>query len=87
MSPSPSPAPPSAPTSRPLTLADRLRIEVAVWRLDTKLGELPRRSRIAHRKETRANLRAAALDVGSAKALRLWGSKIRVSACELYLCS
>ena len=49
---------------------DRLRIELAVWNLDQRLYELPRRTRIAHRRELRANLLEAAADVGARAALR-----------------
>lgn len=53
---------------------DRLRIERLVWGLDQRLYDLPRRSRIAHRREVRANLLSAAADVGTAEALRRVGS-------------
>ncbi|MFC8701111.1 hypothetical protein ACFUIV_02990, partial [Streptomyces anulatus] len=53
-----------------LTLADRLRIERAVWTLDSHLDNLPLRSKRAKRRETRANLHAAAADVGAAEAIR-----------------
>lgn len=52
---------------------DRLRIERLVWALDQQLYDLPRRSRIAHRREVRANLRAAAAEVGTSQALRRVG--------------
>ncbi|MFD0039966.1 hypothetical protein ACFVIZ_20310 [Streptomyces anulatus] len=58
-------------TSDPeLNLADRLRIERAVWTLDSHLDNLPLRSKRAKRRETRANLHAAAADVGTAEAIR-----------------
>jgi len=47
-----------------LTLKDRARIERAVWTLDSYLRNLPRKSRIAKRRELRVNLRAASADVG-----------------------
>jgi hypothetical protein len=53
---------------------DRLRIERAVWSLDQRLHDLPRATRIAHRKELRANLVAAAGDVGTTAALRDLGN-------------
>jgi hypothetical protein len=53
-----------------LNLIDRLRIERAVWSLDQRLYELPRRSRVASRRELRANLVAAARDVGAKTAVR-----------------
>ena len=53
-----------------LTFTDRLRIERAVWTLDGRLQDLPRTSRVAKRRELRANLRAAATDVGTAEAVR-----------------
>lgn len=48
----------------------RLRIERLVWTLDQRLYDLPRRSRIAHRREVRENLITAAADVGTSAALR-----------------
>ena len=39
-----------------LTWIDRLRIERAVWALDQRLYDLPRRSRIERRRELRGNL-------------------------------
>ena len=72
------PAVPPRPRSleRPLTvshdvnLVDRLRIERVVWSLDQRLYDLPRKTRIARRRELRDNLLAAAHDVGTAAALR-----------------
>lgn len=49
---------------------DRLRIEYAVWNLDQRLYDLPRKARIAHRRELRSNVIAAASDVGTSAALR-----------------
>lgn len=59
--------------SRKLTAFDRIRIERLVWTLDQKLYDLPRRSRIAKRREVRANLIEAAADHGAAEALRRLG--------------
>ncbi|MDU9001823.1 hypothetical protein [Streptomyces mirabilis] len=63
-----------------LTLTDRLRIERTVLLLDTHLSDLPRRSRLAKRREVRANLRDAAADVGTAEALRRLGEPRRLAA-------
>jgi hypothetical protein len=52
---------------------NRLRIERLVWSLDQRLYDLPRASRIATRREVRANLLEAARDVGAAEALRRVG--------------
>jgi hypothetical protein len=48
---------------------DRLRLERAVWTLDARLQDLPRRSRVAKRRELRNNLSDAAADVGATEAL------------------
>jgi hypothetical protein len=56
-----------------LTAFDRFRIECRVWALDQRLYDLPRRSRIARRREVRANLHAAAADHGVREALRRVG--------------
>ncbi|MCM3920420.1 hypothetical protein ND748_01795 [Frankia sp. AiPs1] len=53
----------------PHATLDRLRIERVVWTMDTRLQDLPRRSRIARRRELRDNLRAAAEDVGVGRAV------------------
>ena len=53
---------------------DRLRIERVVWLLDQRLYDLPRGSRIGHRREVRANLLSAAHDVGATAALRQLGN-------------
>jgi hypothetical protein len=66
--------------TRTLTLLDRLRIECAVWRLDSLLYDLRRRSRVAKRHEVRANLHAAAADVGTTEALRGLGGVRRLAA-------
>lgn len=62
-----------------LSLTDRLRIERAVWTLDSRLQDLPRRSRVAKRRELRDNLHAAAADVGTAEALRRLGDSRRLA--------
>ena len=53
---------------------DRVRIERVVWMLDQRLYDLPRRSRIDKRREVRANLRAAASDIGTREALARLGN-------------
>ena len=53
-----------------VNLIDRMRIERAVWSLDQRLYDLPRKTRIERRRELRTNLREAAHDVGTPKALR-----------------
>ena len=55
------------------SLTDRLRIERTVWTLDALLGDLPQRSRVAKRREMRANLAEAAADVGTVEAIRRLG--------------
>ncbi|CAJ62312.1 MULTISPECIES: hypothetical protein [Frankia] len=62
----------------PSTL-DRLRIERTVWTMNTRLQDLPRRSRTALRRELRADLHAAAADVGARQAVRQLGD-LRVLA-------
>jgi hypothetical protein len=57
-----------------MTWWNRLRIERLVWMLDQQLYDLPRQSRIATRREVRANLLDAARDVGTGPALRRVGS-------------
>jgi hypothetical protein len=63
-----------------VTGIDRLRIERAVWALDQRLYDLPRRSRIAKRREVRANLLTAARDVGTGEALRRLGASSQLAA-------
>lgn len=53
-----------------LNLLDRIRIERVVWTLDQRLYDLPRKVRIAHRRELRGNLAEAAGVVGVSAALR-----------------
>jgi hypothetical protein len=55
---------------RKLTVFDRVRIERLVWTLDQRLYDLPRASRIAKRREVRANLLEATADRGVGEALR-----------------
>ncbi|CAN0448950.1 unnamed protein product [Phaeothamnion confervicola] len=62
-----------------VSLVDRLRIERAVWTLDQRLYDLPRRVRIAHRRDVRANLLAAASDVGTRTALANLGDQRRLA--------
>jgi len=64
-----------------LTWTDRMRIERAVWTLDTYLQNLPRKSRVSKRRELRVNLRAASADVGADEALRRLGN-LRTIAAE-----
>ena len=64
-----------------LTWTDRIRIERAVWTLDTYLQKLPRKSRVSKRRELRVNLRAASADVGVHEALQRLGN-IRTIAAE-----
>jgi hypothetical protein len=59
---------------------DRLRIERIVWTLDQRLYDLPRRSRIAKRREVRENLLTAAHDIGTPAALRHLGNGRRLAA-------
>ena len=56
-----------------LTLVDRLRIEGRVWALDQQLYDLPRKQRIATRREVRSNLVSAAQSVGTRQALQTSG--------------
>jgi hypothetical protein len=62
-----------------ISLIDRLRIEGTVWALDQRLYDLPRRSRIAKRREVRDNLLTAASDVGTSAALRNLGGSRRLA--------
>src|SRR5204863_1033478 len=63
-----------------LTWLDRLRIERVVWALDQRLYDVPRNSRIAHRREVRQNLLSAAQDVGTTAALRNIGTSAQLAA-------
>ncbi|HSV67952.1 MAG TPA: hypothetical protein VLJ59_18910 [Mycobacteriales bacterium] len=62
-----------------ITWIDRLRIERVVWTLDQRLYDLPRRSRIAKRRELRDNILVAARDVGTSPALRRLGDSRRLA--------
>jgi hypothetical protein len=64
-----------------VTVIDRLRIERAVWELDQRLYDLPRKSRVAKRREVRENLLTATRDVGVSEALRNLGD-CRLLAAE-----
>jgi hypothetical protein len=64
----------------PITWMDRLRIERLVWTLDQRLYDLPRRSRVAHRREVRQNLQSAAADIGTSAALRGLGNSRELAA-------
>jgi hypothetical protein len=66
--------------ARPLTWFDRLRIERVAWTLDQRLYDLPRRARVAHRREVRQNLLTAAQDVGTSVALRNLGTTSQLAA-------
>jgi hypothetical protein len=66
-------------TSNP-TRIDRLRIEWTVWAFEYRLINMPHRLRVAKRREMRADLRAAAADVGTAEALRQLGSLRQLAA-------
>jgi hypothetical protein len=59
---------------------DRLRIERLVWMLDQRLYDLPRTTRVAHRREVRGNLVAAAQDVGIGTAIRNVGNSSQLAA-------
>jgi hypothetical protein len=66
--------------SSPVTWIDRLRIERVVWALDQRLYDVPRKSRVAKRREVRANLLTAAHDIGARAALRNIGSVPQLAA-------
>lgn len=66
-----------------LTWLDRVRIERVVWTLDQRLYDIPRNSRIAHRREVRQNLLSAAQDVGTTVALRNIGTTAQLAAAYL----
>lgn len=66
--------------SHALTVIDRLRIERVVWALDQRLYDLPRKSRIAKRREVRQNLLTASQDVGTAAALSHLGSSSQLAS-------
>jgi hypothetical protein len=82
MSPDPSPTPTTpAPDTPAVSFLDRLRIERVVWELDQHLYDLPRQSRIAKRREVRANLVTAAHEIGAKAAIGRLGSR-RLLAAE-----
>jgi len=64
-----------------LIWTDRLRIERAVWTLNSYLQTLPWRSQVSKRRELRVNLRAASADVGTKEALRRLGN-VRTMAAD-----
>jgi hypothetical protein len=64
-------------------IIDRLRIERLVWALDQQLYDLPRRTRIATRREVRTNLVDAAREIGTSAALQRIGSSRQLA--EQYL--
>ena len=66
-----------------LTWIDRLRIERTVWMLDQRLYDIPRESRIAHRREVRLNLLSAAQDIGTTAALRNIGTSVQLAAAYI----
>ena len=70
----------SASASPTITWIDRLRIELVVWTLDQRLYDLPRRSRVAHRREVRQNLLNAAADIGARAAVRRLGTSRELAA-------
>jgi hypothetical protein len=63
-----------------VTWIDRLRIEGVIWALDQRLYDLPRRSRIAKRREVRQNLLTAVTDIGIDEALRNLGNSRQLAA-------
>jgi hypothetical protein len=64
----------------PIPWRDRLRLERAVWAVDRRLQDLPRSSRVATRRELRANLHSATADVGAATAVRQLGDLRQLAA-------
>lgn len=64
----------------PVSWIDRLRIERFVWALDQRLIDLPRATRIAHRREVRENLLTASAEVGTTAALEGLGDTRRLAA-------
>jgi hypothetical protein len=63
-----------------LRVLDRLRIERVVWSLDQRLYDLPRRSRISHRRELRDHLTAASRELGAPAALADVGNPARLAS-------
>lgn len=66
--------------TRSPTLTERLRMERAVWLLDARLQDLPRRSRIGKRRELRQNLLAAAEAIGARRAVDRLGDQRALAA-------
>ena len=66
--------------TQPVGWLDRLRIERVVWTLDQRLYDLPRRSRIATRKEVRQNLLSAAQQDGTGEAIRRLGGNRQLAS-------
>jgi hypothetical protein len=66
-----------------VTWIDRLRIERIVWMLDQRLYDLPRKSRIANRREVRENMLTAAHDIGTTDALKHLGNSRELAAAYL----
>jgi len=62
---------------------DRLRVERAVWALDGQLQDLPRRSRVARRRELRHDLHSTTEEVGSVSAVRQLGDLRQLAASHL----
>lgn len=65
--------------THPLTMIERLRIENTVWKLDLKLADLPPRAAKLIRREVRANLQAAAAEVGTGPAIEGLGNLHRLA--------
>ena len=63
-----------------VTWIDRLRIERVVWALDQRLYDLPRKSRVANRREVRENLLTAAHDIGTIEAVKRLGNSRQLAA-------
>ena len=63
-----------------INLLDRLRIERAVWSLDQRLYDLPRKTRIERRRELRNNILDAARDADTSSALRDVGDSATLAA-------
>ena len=59
---------------------DRLHLERAVWAFDRRLQDLPRKSRVARRRELRNNLYSATDDVGAEVAVRQLGDLRQLAA-------
>lgn len=55
--------------NRPMTLVDRLRIERVLWTVDILIYDIRTRGRRTIRRELRANLQAAAQEMGAGAAI------------------